>query len=104
MIILKILYVFWVAFFAFGWFISPAIGPSDRTSDFVIMLGLDIVPLLIYSLCCFAIKRDKKYLTMFSVSFACYPLGYIIYSVYYFGFEGFFNRVLFFIYKTFMGH
>lgn len=104
MIILKVLYVCWVSFFAFLWFILPALPHHEnRVGEFLVMLGLDIAPLLVYSLCCFAIKRDKKYLIMFFVLFAYYPLGYIIDSVYYFGFEGFFNRVLFFTYKTFMG-
>ncbi|MGX3045810.1 hypothetical protein [Helicobacter sp. T3_23-1056] len=78
MIILKIFYACWIAFFAFGWFISPAIGPSDRTSDFFIMLGVDIAPLLIYSLCRLVIKRDKKYLIMFCVLFAYYPFILIL--------------------------
>ena len=104
MILLKILYVFWVAFFAFGWFISPAIGPSDRTSDFFIMLGVDIAPLLIYSLCALVIKRNKRYLKMFFILLLYYPLGYIINSICYFGFDGFYRRMLFFTYQSLMGN
>lgn len=79
MTLLKILYVFWVAFFAFLWFISPAIGHNpNRVDEFFVMLGVDIAPLLIYSLCALAIKRDKKYLIMFFILFSYYPLIIIL--------------------------
>ena len=89
---LKILYVCWIIFFITGWFISPIIGHNPNR-----------VPPIAVNLWFFATKRDKKYLRNFLIFFSYYPLGYIVYSVYRFGFEGFFNRTLFFVYKTFMG-
>ena len=100
----KILYVCWIIFFITGWFISPIIGHNpNRVEEFFIMLGWIIFPPIAVNLWFFATKRDKKYLRNFLIFFSYYPLGYIVYSVYRFGFEGFFNRTLFFVYKTFMG-
>ena len=105
MIALKIIYVCWIAFFAFLWIISPAVVHNpDRVEEFFIMLGLDIAPLLIYSLCALVIKRNKRYLKMFFILLLYYPLGYIINSICYFGFDGFYRRMLFFTYQSLMGN
>ena len=82
MILLIILYACWIAFWGFLWIISPMVAHNpNRIEEFFIMLGLDLVPLLVYSLFCLMIKRNKKYLIMFCVLLLCYPLGYILFAI-----------------------
>ena len=82
MILLIILYACWLAFWGFVWVVAHAMAYSPNiVQEFLIILGLDLVPLLIYSLFCLVIKRNKKYLMMFCVLLLCYPLGYILFAI-----------------------
>ena len=82
MILLIILYACWLAFWGFVWIIAHAMVYSpDIVQEFLIILGLDLVPLLVYSLFCLMIKRNKKYLMMFCVLLLYYPLGYILFAI-----------------------
>ncbi|RDU61574.1 hypothetical protein CQA53_09940 [Helicobacter didelphidarum] len=80
---LKILYICWIILFIFAWIISPYIGHNpDRFEEFLITMGLIILPLMIANLWLFGITRIKKYLIRFFYSILYYPLAILLYLIF----------------------
>ena len=102
MILLIILYACWIAFWGFLWIISPMVAHNpNRIEEFFIMLGLDLVPLLVYSLFCLMIKRNKKYLIMFCVLLLYYPLAFVAEYIFRFGIDSFFSLIRYYYWILF---
>ncbi|RDU59408.1 hypothetical protein CQA53_11495 [Helicobacter didelphidarum] len=96
---LKILYTCWVVFWIFVWILLLLIGHNpDRFGEFLITMGWIILPLLIFILYRLFHTRKRKFFYIALLLLLYYPLAYVIYSIYYFGAQGFFIKILSIIY------
>ena len=80
--ILKKLYICWIVLCVMLWFISPIVGHNpDRVEDFFKVLGLIVLPPILFNLWFFAITGDKKYLKVFLILLCYYPSAFILFLI-----------------------
>ncbi|TLD91885.1 hypothetical protein LS64_011230 [Helicobacter saguini] len=98
--ILKILYICWVVFWIFVWILLFLIGHNpDGLKSFLIVIAWIILPLLIFVFYHWLRTKKRKFFYISILLLLYYPISFIAYSIYYFGVQGFFIKILSIIYS-----